>query len=208
MLSELLAFVIASFIVELTPGPNMAYLAVLSLSRGRIAGLAAVAGVALGLLVLGLAAGYGAGTLLSQNRLLYEALRWGGVAFLLWLAWDAYREAREPLAEVPDGQQLRSFFVRGLVTNLLNPKAALFYITVMPNFVVVGGEIDGGSQKLTLTMAYVVAATVVHAGIVVLAGSLQPLLVSSRWRRRLGIVFAILLVGIAVWLAVTTRRIW
>lgn len=206
MNAQILPFVLTSLLIELTPGPNMAYLALLSVDRGRLAGLAAVAGVALGLLLLGLVAGLGGATLISETRWLYETIRWGGVLFLLWLAWDSYKEAQAPIAADASGLQLSAYFMRGLVTNLLNPKAAVFYIAVMPNFVVV--DQPAVPQAMTLTLVYVAVATTVHAAIVVLGGMLRPLFASPQWRGRLGIVFGLLLVAIAIWLAVTTHRLW
>lgn len=206
MLETILPFVLTSFVIELTPGPNMGYLAVLSIDRGRNAGLAAVAGVALGLLLLGLAAGFGLGSLISETRWLYETLRWGGVAYLVWLAWDSYREAQKPL-EADGGQQnLLGYFSRGLITNMLNPKAAVFYIAVMPNFIAAGAP--AGPQSLVLTLVYVAVATLVHLGIVLLASTLQPLLASDKIRGRAGIAFGLVLLAIAIWLAISTHRAW
>jgi threonine/homoserine/homoserine lactone efflux protein len=206
MLEGLAAFALASLIIELTPGPNMAYLAVLSLERGRNAGLAAVAGIALGLLVLGLIAGFGFGSIVAGTRWIYETLRWAGVAYLAWLAWDSYREATAPAVVNDADRTLAMSFRRGLIGNLLNPKAALFYVTVLPNFVSDGGA--PGQQMLVLTLAYVAVATAVHGGIAFGAGALQPMLASSRFRRIAGVVAALLLVGVAIWLAVSTHRVW
>lgn len=206
MLDTLLPFALTSLAIELTPGPNMGYLAVLSVDRGRTAGLAAVVGVALGLLLLGLAAGFGLGSLISETRWLYETLRWGGVAYLVWLAWDSYREAQKPLEADGGSRDLPGYFGRGLVSNLLNPKAAVFYIAVMPNFIVPGEP--AGPQSLVLTLVYVAVATLVHLGIVLLASTLQPLLASDKIRSRAGVGFGLLLVGIAIWLAITTQRGW
>src|SRR5438552_14375138 len=83
--SPLVAFVLTSLIIEMTPGPNMAYLAVLGASRGRLAGFSAVFGVALGLTLLGVTAGLGAGSLILDNRVAYETLRWAGAIYLCWL---------------------------------------------------------------------------------------------------------------------------
>jgi threonine/homoserine/homoserine lactone efflux protein len=199
-----LAFALTSLIIELTPGPNMAWLALLSVERGRVAGLAAVAGVALGLLVLGLAATFGLGALIAENRWLYETLRWGGVAFLLYLAWDSYAESRKPLSLRGTNERPSTHFRRGLVTNLLNPKAALFYVTVLPNFVDASRPIS--AQSLTLTGIYVVIATGVHAAIALAGSLLQPLFSTDRSRRALGVAGAVLLALVAVWLAFTTRR--
>jgi threonine/homoserine/homoserine lactone efflux protein len=96
------------------------------------------------------------------------------------------------------------FFRRGLVTNLLNPKAALFYVTVLPNFIDAGRP--AALQSLTLTILYAAIATAVHAAIALTGGQLQPLFVTDRARRALGLVAAALLLAIAVWVALTSRR--
>jgi threonine/homoserine/homoserine lactone efflux protein len=203
MFATILPFVLTSLAIELTPGPNMAYLAVLSMAHGRRAGLAAVAGIALGLLLLGALAGLGLGTLVLETPWLYQLLRWGGLAFLLFLAWDAFRESRAPLQAAEGPSPLARYFRRGLVTNLLNPKAAVFYIAVMPNFV--DRSVADWPQTLTLTAIYVAIATLIHAGIPLSGSLLQPVLSSPRVRQPAGVVAALLLVGIAAWLFLTTR---
>src|SRR4029079_555678 len=92
---DLFAFVLTVLLLELTPGPNMAYLATLALSRGRSAGLIATAGVALGLAVHATVAGLGAGVLIQQYPLLYDVLRWIGVGYLLYLAWEGWQTDRQ-----------------------------------------------------------------------------------------------------------------
>src|SRR6185436_2905265 len=121
--SPLIAFVLTSLIIEMTPGPNMAYLAVLGVSRGRLSGFFAVLGVALGLALLGIAVGLGGGSLVLNNRVVYESLRWAGALYLCWLAFDSWREARKPIEAVPVSPSHFIHFRRGFVTNLLNPKA-------------------------------------------------------------------------------------
>src|SRR6185436_8677793 len=91
---DLLTFLLAVLLLELTPGPNMAYLATLALSRGRAAGLIATAGVAFGLAVHAVVAGLGAGVLIQQYPLLYDTLRWIGVGYLLYLAWEGWQPKR------------------------------------------------------------------------------------------------------------------
>ncbi|MEX0859651.1 MAG: LysE family transporter, partial [Cucumibacter sp.] len=92
LVAALLPFFAACIAVELTPGPNMAYLALLGANRGRFAGFFAVAGVALGLLTIGLLAASGVSAVVESNRYVWEALRWAGVAYLLWLAYDTWLE--------------------------------------------------------------------------------------------------------------------
>lgn len=90
-----LSFILTSLVIESTPGPNMAYLAVVSASKGRYAGLAATLGVALGLLIVGIVAALGMATLISHSPLAYQILRLGGVLYMLWLAWDGWQDTED-----------------------------------------------------------------------------------------------------------------
>ncbi|MGE0847421.1 MAG: LysE family translocator [Flavobacteriaceae bacterium] len=114
-------FVLACILIELMPGPNMGYLAALALDRGRGAGMMAVAGVALGLTLAAIAAGLGLAAVVAASPVIWEALRWAGVAYLLWLGWEMWREADRDVMEDADGEQAR-YFRRGLLANLLSPK--------------------------------------------------------------------------------------
>jgi len=203
-LTQLLPFIVAALAVELTPGPNMFYITLLSARHGRHAGAYAIAGVALGLSVIGVLSAFGFAVLVAENAVAYELIRWAGVIYLLWLAFESWRESRQPIAEQEPGSRHTAYFLRGLVTNLLNPKAFLFYLTVVPTF-----AIDGHAyrpQALMLTFVYVAVATLVHVAIVAGAGSLSTLLQKPHWRSRLGYIFAALLVLVALWVAVSTAR--
>jgi len=200
--TTLVAVFLTSLAIELTPGPNMAYLALIGVSRGRRDGFMAVLGVALGLGLLGALVGVGLGSLILENRLVYELLRWAGAAYLVWLAWDGWREARQPdaAADLPD--RALTYFRRGFVTNLLNPKAALFFVTVLPGFIVADRPLPG--QMALLVAIYVLSATLIHAAIVLLAATLQPIFTHPRLRQAAALVFAVALVGVAVWLLLKT----
>jgi threonine/homoserine/homoserine lactone efflux protein len=205
--ATLLAFALTCAIIEITPGPNMAWLAALSLSRGWRTGLAAVAGVALGLSAYGIAAALGVAAIIENFRFLYEALRWGGVAYLLWLAWDAWSTADEitPEDSPGDSHERTSAFRRGLITNLLNPKAAVFYVAMLPDFVDVGaGHIP--VQTLTLSAIYVAIATLIHAGIVLSANRLRSVITEPAQLRLIRRFLALVLVAIAIWFAFSTMR--
>lgn len=199
---DILPFLATCLAIELTPGPNMAYIALLSAQRGRVAGLLAAFGVALGLLAIGLLAAFGFAQIVRDTPWLYQTLRWAGVAYLVYLAWDCWREARAPQLDVKQGQALATAFRRGLITNLLNPKAFLFYITVLPGFVSADAPYAGQIQLLTLL--YVMIATVVHVALAMGAGALTAVLAHPQWRRRAGLVAALMLLAIAAWLAFKT----
>lgn len=192
-------FVIAATIAEITPGPNMGYLAALAIAKGRRAGLAAVAGVALGLAILGIAAAFGAGLVTQSYPLAGEVLRWAGVAYLLWLAWEAWRGDEN----IPDGEFAPSFR-RGLIVNLLNPKAGLFYVAVLPAFL--NRNEPTIAALLMLTAIYVVIATVVHASVVVGAASLRSKFADEASMTRLRRISAVLLAVVALWLAWETAQ--
>jgi threonine/homoserine/homoserine lactone efflux protein len=201
------AFALTALIIEITPGPNMGYLAVLSLSRGWQAGAAAVAGVAIGHAVYGLLAALGVAALIDASPLLYEILRWAGVGYMLWLAWETWSSDTETSPDVAASGShghARVAFQRGLITNLLNPKAAVFFIAVVPNFVRPDGSVV--LQTLMLSGIFVAIATAVHSAIVLLASQLRHFATSESRRRPVRRALALLLAGIAIWLAYSTAR--
>lgn len=199
-----MAFVLASILIELTPGPNMGYLAVVSASYGRRTGYVATLGVGLGLLIVGTATALGLATLISNSRLIYEALRWAGVGYLLWLAWEGWRDADGTPPDQVEHLKDAVFFRQGLLTNLLNPKAVVFFVAVLPTFVNASGRVLG--QTLLLSLTYVAIATLIHAVIVTLAGTARHLLSEPRsamlFRRGLSLGLA----AIAIWFAFATAQ--
>lgn len=190
-------FALTSLLIELTPGPNMAWLALLAATEGRQKGYAAVVGVALGLAVLGVAAGLGLAAVLQTSPMAYQILRWAGVAYLLWLAYEAWRGADAPEDHAAVGSGLGQYFTKGLITNLLNPKAALFYVAVLPGFLAPGA---GVWDALLLSAIYVGVATSVHASIVTAAGTAQEWLAIPSRVRHARHAMALALLGVVAWM--------
>lgn len=198
----LASFALASTIIELTPGPNMTYLALVAAGHGRRFGFATVAGVTLGLALVGIVAALGVGELIQASTLLYQGLRWAGVLFLFYLAWEGWTSTTRVVSS--DSLSHGSYFLRGLVTNLLNPKAAVFYVAVLPTFVDLERPVI--AQTLALSAVYVAVATLIHVVIVVLAGSLEPLLNNPRRETLARRTLSALLAGVALWFAWSTAR--
>lgn len=201
----MLEFILTVLVLELTPGPNMAYLATLTLDRGRRAGLLATAGVATGLSVHAVVAALGLGVLISQSPLLYHLLRWIGVAYLLYLAWETWQTSAGQRAELAAPKSASPFW-RGFLSNVFNPKSILFFVSVVPGFI--QGDPGGTgllAQAARLGAVYVVIATAIHAGIVLLASRLRASLIADSDRRPLRRGLAITLVLVAAWLAWSTR---
>lgn len=207
LLPSILAFALASLVIELVPGPNQTYLAALTLSYGMRAGFAAVAGIAFGLSVYGLAAALGVAALIDRSPALYEILGWAGAIYFLWLAWQSWRDEPDALhdAAQAEARAMRTAFRRGLITNLLNPKAALFYVAVLPGFVVPGAA-SVFLQTVLLSVVFVTVATGTHLAVVLLAGRLQRFLTEPEWRRPVRRVLAVALIAVAVWFLFSTAR--
>jgi threonine/homoserine/homoserine lactone efflux protein len=196
-----LRFGIAALLIELTPGPNMGYLAIVARQRGRRAGLLVVIGIAIGLscylalAVVGVAKG-----LLADHRI-YQALRWSGIAYMLWLAADAWRAEPLQSAAAP-GDDIR-LLGRGLLTNLLNVKAAIFYAVLLPAFLDVARGLLW-LQACILGGTHVFIATAVHVSIVMIAARGDSR--SAESSSYAGRAYAVGLVAVAIWLAWSTRR--
>lgn len=171
--STFLAFGLVSLGMVCSPGPNMIYLVSRSIAQGRKAGFLSLLGVAAGffghllLTCLGLAAVF------EVVPAAYVALKWAGAAYLLYLAWQAVRPAAAPLfapRELPPDSP-RRLFAMGLLTNLLNPKIAVLYVSLLPQFV----DPKRGAvlaQSLALGLTQISVSLVVNTCIVLCAGSL------------------------------------
>lgn len=188
------AFALAMVLIELTPGPNLAWLTLLGASRGRRAGLRAVAGITVGLLVWLLVALLGLTRTPLHSHTGLEILRWVGAAYLVWLAWDAMRPAAVSLREAPGGRP----FVRGLVANLLNPKAAVFYLALLPGFIrPAAGPVL--VQILVLGAVHIVISVAIHSG-AVFGGAEAVARLPPRWALAFRAVLALGLLVSAFWM--------
>jgi threonine/homoserine/homoserine lactone efflux protein len=130
-------FAVASVLLVLTPGPNLLYLLSRTLCQGRGAGIVSLAGTTTGFVFHILAAALGLSAVFVAVPVAYDALRWAGAAYLLWLAWDSVRPAGSGLftpRRLPADPPARLYRI-GLLTSILNPKVALFYLALFPQFV-------------------------------------------------------------------------
>jgi threonine/homoserine/homoserine lactone efflux protein len=206
--NSLLAFGLVSLGMALTPGPNMIYLISRSICQGRTAGMISLGGVALGFLFYMLAAAYGITALLFAVPFAYDLLRFGGALYLLYLAWQTLKPGgRSPFqvrALPSDGP--RKLFLMGLVTNLLNPKIAILYLSLLPQFI----DPHRGSvlaQSLTLGSLQIAASLAINSAVALMAASIATFLagrpawlVVQRW------LMGTVLAGLAVRMATEARR--
>ena len=139
----LLAFSFAAFLLTITPGLDTALVLRTAATEGPRRAFAAALGIGIGCLVWGVAAACGAGALLTASEVAYAALKWAGAAYLVWMGVMLIarpRNAFEPGAVTPTGGGAMASLRRGLLTNLLNPKVGVFYISFLPQFVPAGAN--------------------------------------------------------------------
>lgn len=206
--SSLLAFALVALAMVLTPGPNMIYLISRSITQGRIAGLISLCGVALGFIFYMLCAAFGITALLFAVPYAYEALKFAGAAYLLWLAWQAVKpNGRSPfqVQRLPVDSS-RKLFLMGFVTNLLNPKIAMLYLALLPQFI----DPAQGSvlvQSVVFGMTQIVVSVSVNSLIAIAAGSIAVFLASRpAWLKMQRYLMGTVLAGLAVRMALETRR--
>jgi threonine/homoserine/homoserine lactone efflux protein len=206
--STLIAFGLVSLGIALTPGPNMIYLISRSITQGRRAGVISLAGVALGFVFYMLAAAFGLTALLFAVPYAYDALRIAGAAYLLWLAWQTLKPGGRSPFQVRKlaVDSARKLFTMGLLTSLLNPKIALLYLALLPQFIdPMQGSVLG--QSIVLGFTHISISISVNAMFAFAAGSIAQFLdqrptwlVVQRW------LMGTVLAGFAIRMAFETRR--
>lgn len=135
-LSTLVAFAIVSLSMVCSPGPNMIYLISRSITQGCMAGFISLLGIMLGFVIYIIATMFGLTVLFVAVPAVYEAVKWAGAAYLLWLAWNSIKPGATSIMEprMISNEPPRKLFLRGLMTNLLNPKIAILYVSLLPQF--------------------------------------------------------------------------
>ena len=203
-----IGFALIALGMVLPPGPNMIYLVSRSISQGPLAGLISLGGVALGFVFWIIAAAFGITALLIAIPYAYDALRLAGAAYLAWLAWQALKPGgRSPFQarQLPKDSP-RRLVAMGLMTNLLNPKVAMVYLALLPQFI----DPERGSvlsQLLVLGVTQVSISVTVNSMIALAAGGISIFLASNpawiliqRW------LMGTVLAGLAVHMAVAAQR--
>ena len=205
-LTILLAFAAVALIMVITPGPNMVYLISRSIAQGRAAGLWSLVGVAGGFLFYMLCAATGITAFLFAIPFAYDALRFAGALYLAWLAWQAFFTGASPFTprDLPPHQCSR-LMAMGFLTNLLNPKIAVMYLALLPQFLDPSlGSVF--SQTLLLGAIQIVISVGVNALIVLGAAQVAGFLATrplfarlQRW------VMGTVLAALAARMALTPR---
>lgn len=205
-LATLLPFLAAALALNLTPGADMTMVLAQSLGRGRSAGVWAAFGVAGGSLIHSLLAAFGVSALLQQSETAFLIVKYAGAAYLLYLAWRAATDRSGPLraAALPD-RPAHSAFIDGVLTNLFNPKVALFILAFLPQFVDPSrGSVAG--QILFLGLLFNIGGTSVLLLVAMSASAARDRILGSRRAvTTLRWITATLFVGLAARVALSQR---
>ena len=206
--TTLTLFAAACLALTMTPGPDMLLIASRSVSQGRAAGFASLAGIQAGTYCHALAAALGLSQLFLIVPVAYDIVRWAGAAYLLYLAWQTVRSQGTLLA--PDAavarQPVGRIFRQGLITNLLNPKMALFVLALFPQFI----QPEAGPvavQILVLATVLNLIGLGVNGAVILMASRLgSGLARHRRWPRLPQVLLATVFFGLACRLALADRR--
>jgi threonine/homoserine/homoserine lactone efflux protein len=205
---DLVLFALTVFVLNATPGVDMAFTLVATLRGGVRGGLAATLGVCAGCLVHVFAAAFGMAALMAASATAFALVKWAGAAYLLWLAIGMFRAAGRPVAAAPSppaAPGTARLLRQGFVTNVLNPKVALFFLALLPQF------IDAGAADKTAAFLFLGVWAVLQGFFFLVAFVLlvAPL---RRWQPRPGVVRGLHLAGgslfalLAARLAFATQR--
>lgn len=200
------AFLSAALLLNVTPGPDMAYVLAHALRRGRRAGFIAMAGVWTGAFLHVLFAAVGLSALLASSALAFTLVKYVGALYLVWLGIQAWR-ARDEARPQPDGEPVtaRSTFGRGVLVAALNPKVAVFFLAFLPQFVVPGAGPVGAQLFLHGCLIIAVAALVEPPMVWFAATFARRMRANQRMQRWLDRALGSLFIALGLRLATATR---
>ena len=205
-LSTLLLFTSASLLLALAPGPDNIFVLTQSALKGRLVGLVVTLGLCTGLIVHTSAVALGVAAVFQASALAFNLLKYAGAAYLLYLAWGAFRAGASVLSSESDQEiSLARYYLRGIVMNVTNPKVSIFFLAFLPQFT----RPEMGSlplQMLVLGAVFILATLLVFGAISLLAGVLgQWLRRSARAQQLLNKTAAVVFAALALKLAVASR---
>lgn len=206
--SNLILFSVAAMALAVSPGPDMILIASRSVAQGRVAGLATWAGIAAGTYCHAIAAAFGLSELFLAVPVAYDIVRFAGAAYLLYLAWKAFTS--KPVSGSDGGPakrlSIRSMFSQGLLTNILNPKIAIFTLALYPQFI----DAAAGSivlQILIMATILNLSGLMVTGVLIAMSGGIRTVFAGNIRAQKisqyvLGTVFG----GLAIRLAFDSQR--
>ena len=203
-------FIVTALVLNATPGVDFLYTVTRTLQTGVRGGLAAALGISAGCVVHAVAAALGLAALLAASALAFSVIKWIGAAYLLWLALGMFRNAwkrngtRVTAGAVPAPASRRRIFVQGFLTNVLNPKVALFFLALLPQFI----DADATNKPLAflfLGAVFIVNGTLFLFALVAVAARVRRVDAGPSLQRALNAAGGALFAALAARLALAER---
>ena len=203
--TNLYLFIAAALMLLIVPGPNMAIVSSHAVAHGWRAGLAAALGITLADVLMSIMVSAGLGALVMSWAPAFDLLRWAGACYLMWLAWQALKTPPTDTDTLATQASFRKIVARATLNSLLNPKALLFFMVFLPQFVTVGAS-NVTSQLMFLGLLLALIALIFHSLLGFCAGRLHGRLSKGIISKRLGAYgFAAVMTALAARLLVLNR---
>ena len=204
--STLLLFTTASILLALTPGPDNIFVLTQSALKGKRVGIVVTLGLCTGLIVHTSAVALGVAAIFHASALAFNLLKFAGAAYLLYLAWGAFRAGTSTLdTKASQEIELPRFYLRGIIMNVTNPKVSIFFLAFLPQFT----KPENGSLPLQLVALggiFILSTLLVFGAISLLAGVMgQWLRRSERAQKVLNKTAGAIFAGLALKLATVSR---
>ncbi len=213
MIASLLVFAGTGLLFAMIPGPDFALILRTALTRGKKASVYATIGIACGLAVHTALSVAGLTAVIAHSPFLFKCITWAGAVYLAWIGLRALFARPGPAAAGPSAARAekasaaaaaRGAFMQGFLTNVLNPKAVIFFLTFLPQFVVSGAGVAVPMQLLTLGAVMIVITGAWFITLSLLLSRLAPWFQSETFRRRLERVTGVIFLGFSVRLLATS----
>tara|TARA_Y100000588_G_scaffold95978_1_gene104033 strand:- start:97 stop:723 length:627 start_codon:yes stop_codon:yes gene_type:complete len=196
-------FIVIVFFIAIIPGPNALLVLSTALTQRKLFAFVNILGVSLGFLFHAFISANGMSLLLTKTPMAFQSLKWLGVLYLIWLGYNHFKAARFAqdgvLAVIRNsGPHLHQQFTKGLLTNLLNPKIVLFYLSIFPQFVSPEHVV---SQSLMLGSIQAMVVATWFFIVILMADAFKKLLTQKRTSQMLNLICGCLFIGFGVQLA-------
>lgn len=206
--NDFLIFALASLVLNITPGNDMLYVATRSTSQGIKAGIVSALGIAGGCIVHLLAAVIGLSTIIASSAIAFDIIKYAGAAYLVYLGIRSIlsRQNKFSITQNVEKKSLSKLFWQGVLTNVLNPKVALFFLAFLPQFIH-PEKGNASMQILLLGLWFNFSGTIVNCIVALLFWKLRNWLADKqafiKWQNK---ITGLLLIGLGIKVALSTRK--
>ncbi|AXH08450.1 threonine transporter RhtB [Malaciobacter halophilus] len=206
-LSNLYMFILASFLLCLAPGPDNIYVLTQGMTKSKKAAIITTLGLCTGLIIHTSAAAFGISVIFKTSQIAFDIVKYLGVAYLLYIAYQAFKHKDEPLdlKTKSSKKDLKALYIKGFLMNILNPKVSIFFLAFLPQFV----SVENGNvplQMVILGLVFMILTIIVFSSIGI-AGNLlsSKLLNNQKIVKYMNILTSLVLVSLGIKLALSER---